>query len=201
MLLPGRLYLALLLGLCVAWTGTSASEVQRPDSTGRTIVDYQRWNLRLWAPGADCDSNGVSDSLDIAQGFGDDLNDNGILDICDPQLGIELVDAMSRWRRHSEARDTSYFWSAFMPEGSVLIRYTVPRGGARVRLRILNAAGRIMRTLVDCKQPSGGIELSWDRADFAGTRLPAGVYAIRLSVNKRIYVRHVHWSAEAIRER
>jgi len=57
--------------------------------------------------------------------------------------------------------------------------FTLP-AGARVRLEVLDAAGRRIRTLADGAWPAGAWSLAWDLADDAGARVPPGVYFARL---------------------
>jgi hypothetical protein len=60
------------------------------------------------------------------------------------------------------------------------IAYVVPAGGAAVRLDVLDAAGRLVRTLVDGDRPAGRQQAVWDGRDARGRAVPAGVYLYRL---------------------
>ena len=64
------------------------------------------------------------------------------------------------------------------------IPYTVPAGrdGDAVRLDILDARGRVVRTLVDGARPAGDHAAMFDGLDAAGRRLPSGAYLARLRV-------------------
>ena len=46
----------------------------------------------------------------------------------------------------------------------------------RLAVRILDIAGRPVRTLMDTDRPSGELSLEWNGCDEAGRRVPAGVY-------------------------
>ena len=63
--------------------------------------------------------------------------------------------------------------------GGTRIGFALPRA-APVRLRIYDAAGRLVRTLLDGTQPAGPGDRVWDGLDAAGRPAPAGVYFTRL---------------------
>lgn len=57
-------------------------------------------------------------------------------------------------------------------------------GEAAVRLEILDLRGRVLRTLVDARQPAGTRqEAVWDGTDARGRQLPSGSYVSRLTVD------------------
>jgi hypothetical protein len=62
-------------------------------------------------------------------------------------------------------------------------------GDAAVRLDVVDAAGRIVRTIVDRRESTGDHYVIWDGLDTRGDRAPAGTYFYRLSVNGRSEVR------------
>ena len=55
-------------------------------------------------------------------------------------------------------------------------RDVAPAGSARVSLRIYDARGRALRTLLDEMKPTGEHETTWDGADARGARLSNGIY-------------------------
>ena len=59
------------------------------------------------------------------------------------------------------------------------IAYRVGRSG-QVALRIFNALGQEVRTLVDARQPAGRYEVVWDGRDGAGRGAASGLYFYRL---------------------
>jgi len=61
------------------------------------------------------------------------------------------------------------------------IEYEVPFAGGRVLLEVFNAAGRRVRTLVDCVQNPSVQSVTWRGLDDDGQRVPSGVYFYRLS--------------------
>jgi len=61
----------------------------------------------------------------------------------------------------------------FAPETH--IAFELPRAG-RAELRVYDASGRLIRTLLDEKRPRGRHTLSWDGRDDCGRRVPSGVY-------------------------
>ena len=55
----------------------------------------------------------------------------------------------------------------------------------RARLAIHDAAGRLVRTLVDAALPAGRHVRAWDGRDDAGRRVSGGAYLVRLTVDGR----------------
>lgn len=64
-------------------------------------------------------------------------------------------------------------------QGSTRLDYTL-YGAGRVQIDVLDASGRIVRTLVDAVQEKGPHSMAWDGTDANGTRLPSGVYFTRM---------------------
>jgi hypothetical protein len=65
--------------------------------------------------------------------------------------------------------------------------------GARVTLRVLDLAGRQVRTLLDAALPAGRHTVSWDLRDEGGRAVPAGVYLVqaqaeRFATSRRVVV-------------
>ena len=65
----------------------------------------------------------------------------------------------------------------------------------RVRIRMYDVTGRLVRTLADRSFNAGEYDLAWDGADDAGARAPRGVYFARLeyassgtAVNGRVVI-------------
>jgi len=71
------------------------------------------------------------------------------------------------------------------------LAYTVPDGGARVAVRVYDAAGRHVRTLVEASRPPGVYELLWDGRTSVGARAASGVYFVRATVGASEAVRKV----------
>ena len=63
--------------------------------------------------------------------------------------------------------------------GRTEIRFVVP-GEGRVRVRIFDAAGRRVRSLVDGPMAAGPHQVLWDGRDARGVALPAAVYFARM---------------------
>ena len=64
------------------------------------------------------------------------------------------------------------------------LRYRIPEGTdyRRVRVRVFDMSGRVVKTLIDGEQPPGLYEMTWDGTDRAGRRVAAGIYPYRLDV-------------------
>jgi hypothetical protein len=62
---------------------------------------------------------------------------------------------------------------------STVIDYAVAASG-RVELRIFNAAGQLVRSLVDATVEPGAYSVAWDGRNAAGVQMPTGVYYYRI---------------------
>ncbi len=72
-----------------------------------------------------------------------------------------------------------------------VLRYRLP-GSAATALRVFDAQGRLVRTLVDEASPAPGEhEAVWDGRDAAGRTAPPGMYLARLDTNGRPLTRKV----------
>ena len=65
--------------------------------------------------------------------------------------------------------------------GAVRIRYYTPRT-ASSELQIFDASGRLVHALPGARWAEGWQEIAWDGTDAEGTRVPAGVYWVRLKL-------------------
>jgi flagellar hook assembly protein FlgD len=52
-----------------------------------------------------------------------------------------------------------------------------------VRFHLFDSSGRLVRTLVDGKAPSGQNRITWDGTDASGRPLSSGVYFYRLEAD------------------
>lgn len=75
-------------------------------------------------------------------------------------------------------------------EDRTRIVYALAEPG-RVRLRIYDLQGRLVRTLLDALQGPGFAEVVWDRADDGGRRAHAGLYYYRLEAGSRAETRRM----------
>ena len=143
-------------------------------------------------PRCDRNRNGVPDSVDIARGTACDTNDNGVIDLWDPDTTVSRQ--RSRWRNWSETPDTSYFRAEYMPNGTVTIHYTVPPGGGRVRLEVFGPDSSRVATVISHPHSSGSYECMWSRARNDGIMLGDGLYLLHLRVDDRRYVQPIEWA-------
>jgi hypothetical protein len=146
------------------------------------------------APDAyDCDCNGVPDSLDVREGRASDVNHNGQDDMCDDDPAVRGLAWSEDWRKLAAARDTSAFIVGHQCR-EVWIRYTVPEGGADVRLTARAPSGHVVRTLLRRHVDSGAYQLVWDETDDHGKPVADGtLYSITLEIGRRVYVRSAFW--------
>ncbi len=70
------------------------------------------------------------------------------------------------------------------------LRFGLPRD-ARVRLEVLDIAGRRLRVLADGALPAGEHALAWDGRDGEGRALAGGLYVIRLEAERRTLTRRM----------
>ena len=75
--------------------------------------------------------------------------------------------------------------------GDVSVRYGVPADGTPVRVRVYDAAGRRVRTLVSAPRPAGPETATWDGRDDQGASVAAGVYFYRVTVGGEARTRRV----------
>jgi hypothetical protein len=73
------------------------------------------------------------------------------------------------------------------------VRFELPRA-ATVRLRVCDASGRVVRTLVDGTREAGVHDLAWDGRDDAGRRVGSGVYLMRLVTPQGSRTQRVVWA-------
>ena len=60
--------------------------------------------------------------------------------------------------------------------------YSVAGPAQRVNIRVVDVAGRVVRTLVDAMEPAGSHVTSWDGRDRDGVKMRNGIYFIHASV-------------------
>ncbi len=73
-------------------------------------------------------------------------------------------------------------------QSSTTIRFTLDRD-TPTRLRIFNAEGRLVHTLLDARLSQGNYSLDWDRSNGAGEAVPPGVYFYRLETARTALTR------------
>jgi hypothetical protein len=126
------------------------------------------WFLRIGD--YDCNANGVGDATDIAQGASTDWNYNGIPDECE---GLQVSDAGAPRLGYRLLQNRP---NPFNP--ATTIPFDSPSAGA-VRLRILDVAGRLVRTF-EGEAHAGRNALVWDGGDASRRPAASGVYIYRL---------------------
>lgn len=143
------------VGANVAWAATFNNE---QDVYYLRIGDY------------DCNTNGVGDAEDIASGFSQDANQNGIPDECEDYS----TDVAAGVPPAHELRQNAP--NPFNP--ATRIRYDVGEAGP-VTIRVYDVAGRNIRTLVERHESPGEKSVTWDGRSDAGAPMPSGVYFVR----------------------
>jgi mannonate dehydratase len=71
------------------------------------------------------------------------------------------------------------------------ITYSLARAG-RVRLTVVNAAGRKVCALTDGHQGAGTHVMEWDCRDLTGRRVPSGSYVCMLNFDNKVMTSHLH---------
>ena len=102
--------------------------------------------------------------------------------------GTVLVrDGVTGVREPVDERTAVLLGNAPNPFGaSTAIRYVLQSGTtSNVKLTVHDAAGRIVRTLVDGELAGGVHTTRWDGRDASGARAAGGVYFYRLQTNER----------------
>jgi hypothetical protein len=121
----------------------------------------------------DCNVNGVADSLDIALLTSSDNNGNGIPDECDAvSSAVPPSTTAAGYRLYQNVPNP------FNP--TTMIRFEVPERGGHVTLQVFDAAGRLVKTLVNGFESGGANAIQWDGTDLRGERVATGVYFYRL---------------------
>jgi hypothetical protein len=139
----------------------------------------------------DADHDGIRDDADNCLAIADPLqldeDDDGVGDFCDNSPNL-----------YNPCQTTSEVpVPAPLPGGSLLgvprpnpardaVGYslTLPKE-SRVQVRVIDASGRLLHTLIDLQLPAGRHDFGWEPRDGAGAKLPGGVYFLQLDVNGR----------------
>jgi hypothetical protein len=151
------------VGVNLAWAATL---------NGEEDIYYTR--IGDW----DCNANGVADSVDIALGDSPDGNGNGIPDECesgDTGVAIGETPTGPTFLRQNAP-------NPFSPKTT--ISFTVPTGDVRTRIRVFDASGRAVTTLLDDALPAGDHTIDWNGHDARGQRVAGGVYFYRLETGR-----------------
>lgn len=117
----------------------------------------------------DCNHNDVDDAEDIAQGYSNDSDGNGIPDECQATAVGSLPGVLTL---------APVSPNPFNPTTEV--RFTLPHEG-RVRVEVFDFAGRLVRLLLDETRSSGEHVLEWNGRDDTGNGSSSGVYLLRVS--------------------
>jgi hypothetical protein len=146
---------------------------------------------------SDCNLNGLLDSLDIAEGFDDDDNHNGVIDLCDSDpAAASRARTDDTWRRFVDSSDSCYFQvrkRMIANNHGILIRYTIPHAEQVVTLSVRRIDDQDADTvLVDGQRQAGAIELGWNRM-IRGRQVHSGHYEFTLRVGTRVYTRRLAW--------
>ena len=73
---------------------------------------------------------------------------------------------------------------------AVELRYTLGKTGV-VKLDVCDASGRLVKRVVDERQPQGVYRVRWNGRDALGRRAPAGIYFVRLETDNHQATRKI----------
>ena len=130
--------------------------------------------------GADCNGNGIADSVDIHDGTVGDVNGNGVPDVCEWLAAADLPASGARLREPAP--------NPFNPR--TVIGFDLART-TNVALSVHDLTGRHVRTLVQGVLDAGSHEAAWDGRDDAGLPVPSGVYLCRLVAGSFVEARRM----------
>ena len=136
--------------------GTFHEHVMTLDGNQDGVIEVQNWDLMDYAYMAVAMGNLSADAQDYVF---DAVTEQGSASVGDGPQRIVLAAQSSP--------------NPFHPVTT--IRYSLGEG-AEVLVRVVDASGRSVRTLVDGPQAAGRHEVLWSAEDDAGRRVPAGVY-------------------------
>ena len=119
----------------------------------------------------------------------------------DPRDGYGLVQVGAAVRKAAGKGPAS---AAGAPAGTLearLLSGNPARGGAalsftigaegRVRARVFNAKGELVRTMLDAVREAGSHTIAWDGKDERGQAAPSGIYFLRIDANDAVATRKV----------
>ena len=201
-LTPCLMALVLALAGCAASGTQTAHRDARPaaprgatESEEPTAAEAAMAMTMRSAPTAhDCDCNGIADSLDVLAGRTIDVNRNGMDDDCDDDPAVRRRAWSEDWRQAAAVHDTAALLVRHECGKEVWIRYTVPPGGAAVRLVARAPSGKAVRTMRDGPVPSGAYEFIWNQTDDHGAAVAdSTTYSITLEFGRHVYTRPVFW--------
>ncbi len=142
---------------------------------------------------ADCDHNGVPDSLDILAGRLPDTNHNFQDDFCDDVRTVRDSASTESWKGIACLPDTFYFSAYHLPSHRIWIRYTVPAHGAHLTLRALHG-DRPVATIRRAFETCGAQELVWQPKNDLGQALPGSTpYTIEIREEGIVRRSEVYW--------
>ncbi len=185
--------------------GESTEEQDPPELTTDEI------SMMAEAQQSDCNVNGIEDSLDVAWGFDDDRDHDGVLDICDRDAGPDSLHELEPgWRNAIGLPDSGFFQVRLRRNGTVhgaRMRYVL-RKGANVTLSVRNLpvtssdlntgavreipAGVVDTVFVRREHQVGAHELYWNR-EYRGRHAGSMFYEFTLRIGDKVYRRRLGW--------
>ena len=130
--------------------------------------------LNLGSLQLDCNLNGIPDGEDIATGYSQDADGNGVPDECDQGL-VDVGDD-----NRSATLSLTVRRNPMVGSGPVQIDFTIPQAG-HTTVRIYDVSGGVVAELVNENLTLGTHAVSWDARTTDGVRVRAGVYFVKLT--------------------
>jgi hypothetical protein len=151
-------------------------------SLGAAFLEYSReinfTDVDCW--GADADGDTIPDAFDNCTSLSNpdqtDTDGDGIGDICESTDAQVLPPSLPKVLALK-----AIYPNPFNPQTTII--YSLPKQTV-VHLAVYDAAGRLVKTLINGLEPAGETLITWNGENDNGTKVASGVYFCRLKAGK-----------------
>lgn len=144
-----------------------------------TTTDSLTMRIGMSGPRGDRHFEGCIDELRV---YNRDLGDGEIMEVMDADIANSAVKG-HRSTVPSDFELGPNYPNPFNP--STTIKYDLPVR-ADVKLQVFDIQGRLVTTLVDGPQSAGSFVVKWEGVNDAGSKMPSGVYLVRMTTNQSV---------------